>query len=339
MRLKLLLLFSILGGICSTNAQKITILTQHGKESFRGLSVVNDSIAWVSGTHGNVGKSIDHGKTWEWFTISECDKCDFRSIQAFDNNTAIVVAIDTPSFIFKTKDGGKTWNKVWESHTSGMFLDACHFVGKNGYVIGDPVDGQIFTLETMNQGETWKPVQIFAQPQTNEAFFASSASNIVFSKKIAPIAVSGGEHASLFYKKKSYRLPITQGKTSTGANSIVLNNNKLENIAAIIVGGDFMNKESSDSNIVLVKKSFFLNPNVSAFQLSKTPPKGYKSSVTQINNETFIATGTSGTDISNDEGVNWKHISDQPFHVIQSVFKGNWIVLAGPNGIVANLSF
>jgi hypothetical protein len=337
MKLKLLLLSLFFFVLILGNSQIITTLTKKGNESFRGLSVVDDSVAWVSGTNGNVGKTLDHGKSWEWYIIPNFEKSDFRSIKAFDANTAIIVAIDTPSVILKTIDGGKTWKKVWASSTPGMFLDACHFVGNKGYVIGDPIEGQIITLETENQGNTWQQVQLFAKPQSNEAFFASSASNITFGNGIAPMAISGGEHASIFYKNKSYKLPITQGKTSTGANSIVLNTNKLSDIAAIIVGGDFMNKNLSDSNIVLVKKSFLKSPNTDKFLIPKTSPKGYKSAITQIGIKSFAATGTSGTDISVDDGNNWQHISELPFHTIQSSKNGKWIILAGPNGIISEL--
>jgi hypothetical protein len=36
--------------------------------------------------------------------------------------------------------------------------------------------------------------------------------------------------------------------------------------------------------------------------------------------------------------MNWKHISDQSFHVVQKAKKGNSIFLAGKNGVIARFT-
>jgi len=42
-------------------------------------------------------------------------------------------------------------------------------------------------------------------------------------------------------------------------------------------------------------------------------------------------------DISNDSGKNWKHISDDSYHVVQKAKSGKLVVLAGINGKIAML--
>src|SRR4051794_11548621 len=98
------------------NSQKpiINILDSGRKTSLRGLSVVDDHIVWVSGSNGTVARSINGGKTFEWLTVQGYEQRDFRDIEAFDANTAVIIAIAEPAFILKTKDGGMTWKKVFE---------------------------------------------------------------------------------------------------------------------------------------------------------------------------------------------------------------------------------
>src|SRR5580658_8625001 len=71
----------------------VQLLTSGTSTSLRGLSVVTDEIVWVSGSKGTVGKSLDGGKTWTWFTVPGYEKRDFRDIEAFDSKTAIIIAI------------------------------------------------------------------------------------------------------------------------------------------------------------------------------------------------------------------------------------------------------
>ena len=98
--------------ISSTSAQQVELLTSGTRSSFRGLSAVDDNIVWVSGSNGTVGKSINGGKTWEWITVPGYEKREFRDIEAFDEKTAVVIAIAEPANILKTTDGGKTWKQV-----------------------------------------------------------------------------------------------------------------------------------------------------------------------------------------------------------------------------------
>src|ERR1700712_1597840 len=117
------------------HAQKIELLTRGTKVSIRGLSVVSDDIIWVSGSNGKVGKYLFGGINWKWTIVKDFEKRDFRDIEAFDNNTAIIMSIAEPANILKTTDGGETWKQVYENKTAGMFLDAMEFFNdKSGLV-------------------------------------------------------------------------------------------------------------------------------------------------------------------------------------------------------------
>ncbi|MEY3187346.1 MAG: hypothetical protein RL675_1176 [Bacteroidota bacterium] len=130
---KIFFIFLVLVAFPGLNlAQELKILTSGVSTSLRGLSVVDEHIVWSSGSNGKVAKTIDGGKSFQWFTVQGYEQRDFRDIHAFDSATAVIIAIDTPAIILKTKDGGRSWYKVFEDKRPGMFLDAMHFEGKQG---------------------------------------------------------------------------------------------------------------------------------------------------------------------------------------------------------------
>lgn len=299
--------------------------------SFRGLSVVNDTLLWCSGSNGTVGKSIDGGKSFTWLKVSGYEKRDFRDIEAFDDRTAIIMGIGEPAIILKTIDGGISWEKVFEDSRKGMFLDAMVFDKKGvGVVIGDPIEGNMYQAYTTDFGKSWLFSFGYAL-QKGEAFFASSGTNIQLTgrRKNAHIWVSGGSQSQMFFGPKNYQIPMARGKESTGANSIAVWKNK-----AVIVGGDFANDKSRDSNCVLVKLAKH-----SKFSFPKTPPLGYRSCVIYCSKNKLLSCGTSGIDISNDGGKTWQNISTQSFHVVQKAKKGKAIFLAGSKGKIAQITF
>jgi len=115
----------------------VEMLTSGTATSLRGLSVVNDNVAWVSGSNGTVGKTTNGGKTWKWITVKGFEKNDFRDIEAFDAATAIIMSVAEPAYILKTNDGGDSWKVVYENKNKGMFLDAMEFWNEQaGIVIG-----------------------------------------------------------------------------------------------------------------------------------------------------------------------------------------------------------
>lgn len=323
-----------------TNAQKpvINILDSGRKTSLRGLSVVDDNIVWASGSNGTVARSTNGGKTFEWLTVQGFEQRDFRDIEAFDAHTAIIMGIAEPAIILKTKDAGKSWYKVFEDTTKGMFLDAMDFVqNKFGIIVGDPINNKLFFAATEDAGEHWKKIDGKIQVKEGEALFASSGTNIkIIWNKEEGIAdflfITGGIKSRLFlYPEKSDSLSIVQGKESTGANSLAVN---MADSAGVIVGGDFKKDTFQNENCVLLKfKADIL------YSYPDSPPHGYRSCVEYITKEKLITCGTSGVDISNDGGLNWQLISGQSFHVCQKAKTGDAVFLAGANGKIARLEY
>ena len=331
--MKQLLLHLIIFFLCAdASAQNPIVLTSGTKTSVRGLSVIDDSIIWASGSNGYIGRSTNYGKTFKWQQVNGFEERDFRDIEAFDMNTAVIIGIAEPAIILKTTDAGKTWKEVFRDERKGMFLDAMDFDKKgNGIVVGDPIDGQLFFAETKNFGDKWTS-RTGPQVQQGEAFFASSGTNIEIvsiSKKLRNVYyVTGGMKSRLFLDKSSVELKMAQGSESKGANSVAVSPKKNK---VIIVGGDFSNDTATAGNCEI----FTFRDNNLLFTKPKTPPHGYKSCVAYISDDQLICCGTSGVDISDDGGLSWQQITKDSYHVCVKSKNGKAVYLAGSNGRVA----
>ena len=314
----------------TASAQTIQLLDSNTTISIRGLSVVSDNILWASGSKGTVARSLDGGKTFQWMIVKGFEKRDFRDVEAFDANTAIIMTVDTPAIILKTNDGGTTWRKVFEDKRTGMFLDAMEFWNNSsGIVVGDPINNKLFIARTFDGGETWRglPEANYPEAAKGEAMFASSGTNVVKLNKQEAVFVTGGKKSRLFIRDLKIDLPIVQGKDFTGANSIAVYDEK----NMVIVGGDFTKDTSRYMNCVLTKNKG------QSFIIPATPPFGYRSCVIYISKNKLITCGTTGVDVSEDGGNNWRNVSASGFHVVQKAKKGKAVFLAGSRGRIAKL--
>lgn len=323
---KLFLLFAFHLLILVTHAQSVQLLSSGTKASLRGLSVPDDQTVWVSGSNGTVGRSVDGGLNWVFTQVNGYEKTDFRDIEAFDANTAIIMGIDSPAYILKTLDGGKTWKKAYENHSRGIFLDAMDFEPNGrGMAIGDPIEGRFVMLCTRDSGSSWSKVDSKKSPQAlqGEACFASSGSNIVSREPGGEmIIISGGNSSHIHFKKEKKPIPLLQGKPSTGANSIAIKNSK----TFMIVGGDFEKKDSAAGNCVFTKNSG------QSWKTPKIPPRGYRSSVAYLGKRNWITCGLNGVDITRNDGKKFLPVSTTGFHVCKKAAKGNTVYLAGGGG-------
>jgi hypothetical protein len=312
------------------NAQTVKLLTSGTKTSMRGLSVVDDRTVWVSGSNGTVGRSVDGGDTWKWMIVKGFEQTDFRDIEAFDDMTAVIMGIADPAYILRTIDGGDKWTVVFRDTTKGMFLDAMEFWNEqSGIVIGDPVNGRFYIARTFDGGSTWQGIPENNKPiaDSGEACFASSGTNIRKLNKSEAVFISGGSSAHLFARDKKIRMPILQGKETTGANSIAVKNKK----TMIVVGGDFNEPDLTSYNCVLTKDRG------KTWTVPAVPPHGYRSCIEYLGRNKWVCCGLNGVDYSKDGSKSYSWISKESFHVCRKAKKGTAVYFAGTGGRVGKL--
>lgn len=318
-------------------AQEVKILTTGNKTSLRGISVVDENIVWCSGSNGQVAKTMDGGTTFQWITVKGYEQRDFRDIHAFDSITAVIIAVDTPAIILKTIDGGKLWYKVFEDKRPGMFLDALDFNGRHGMVVGDPIGGKPFLIQSSNEGETWQTQSLLndcQQTSNGEAFFAASGSNINAVKwrsDYHPLYASGGVQSRLFFMGQCINLPLQSGKDYTGANGLIYSDRLKK---GIVIGGDFSDPTRTDSAMVF----FELGKEIKVSQPISIPT-GYKSGVSFLENGDLLACGTTGVGIWQMQAQKWVQISEQSAHAVHSDKKYRNIYLCGTNGTIYKILY
>ena len=321
-----------------TQSQTLIPLASGKNTSLRGLSVVDETVAWASGSKGWTARSINGGKTWIWKQIPGYENLDFRDIEAFSANRALLLSAGTPAVILLTTDGGSVWKEVYRNDSPEIFLDGMDFWDADrGLIYGDPIKSKLVLLKTRNGGVNWENI---SQNNTinlmvGEASFAASGTAIRCDSKGNTWIATGGSKSRIFYSSdygNSWKVndcPIIQGKSSTGPFSIAFYTKKI----GIAVGGDYLIDSSRVNNLILTRNSgkAWLKPFSSTL--------GYRSAVEYMSKLRLIATGPGGTDISNDGGKTWTNLSKIGYHTVRKAKSGKLVLLTGSDGRIASFSY
>jgi len=348
MKSKLLFLLLATCSLINSHAQKagVAILNTGTPCSIRGMSIPTDDVIWVSGSNGLVAKSTDEGKTWKWMVVKGYEKTDFRDIHAFDSNTAIIMGVDNPAYILKTKDGGQTWKLVYTKNQTGMFLDAMDFRGDEGVCIGDPINvgsgGRrfFFIIRTKDAGETWEQEPLYKMPpaRDGEGIFSGSGTNIALldNPEYDYAFISGGM-ASNFYligregkQNKGNAIPINQGIETAGAFSMATDKKK----KFYCIGGDYKIPFQVYDNFYWTTDEGYkwASPGIA-------PPYGYRSCIQIIDGDKMVACGTNGVDICKSNPNNWSSVTKEGFNVCMVSPKKKLVFLGGERGKIGQLKY
>jgi photosystem II stability/assembly factor-like uncharacterized protein len=325
----LLLLF-----VSNLKAQHIEQLQGSKPSSIRGLSVVDDNVAWISGSKGYVAVTTDGGKNWAWQQVKGFGKSDFRDIEAFSDKEAIIMSSGTPALILKTIDGGANWKVKYTNTDTTYFFDAMDFADhQHGYILGDPINNKFLLMETKDGGETWNMFKNRPDALPGEAAFAASGTCLrVDSENIINLVTGGSRSRWLILTDDklvpgqwlSIDLTLTHGKPSQGAFSLANGD------GTIIVGGDYQKDHIVDS----VAEYWHSNDEHGrgTMRLPTKQPAGFQSCVEYISDQTFLSTGTPGSNVTIDGGKTWTKIDDVSYNVCRRAKHGKLVLLAGNGG-------
>ena len=100
--------------IYDDSSMKIIELRSPTNESLRGISIVDENVAWFGGANGTIIKTTDGGKNLYFMNVPyQGDTLDYRDIHGFDADTVILMNSGNPGRIYRTNNGGKGWKKVF----------------------------------------------------------------------------------------------------------------------------------------------------------------------------------------------------------------------------------
>lgn len=307
--------------------------------SLRGICVVNDNIAWVSGTKGSFARTLDGGQTWLADSVVGATNLDFRDVQAFDAERAILMSAGSGelSRIYKTEDGGKSWQLKYLNETAEGFFNGMAFWDEhNGVLVGDPVAGQLFVMLTADGGNTWQPLPAESAPAVvqGEYGFAASGTNLAVHGESHVWIATGGAIARVFHSQdrgKTWNVavtPLVSGNAASGIFSIAFRD---EN-HGVIVGGNYQEPNAAQANAALTSdggKTWELIKNPAAME--------YRSCVAYLTQSLLVAVGPSGSDYSNDGGLTWARFSAEGFHTLSFAASTNTGWAAGAEGRIGKL--
>ena len=144
----------------------IPVKNSLSENSKRGLFAISENVIWTSGTKGSVMLTVNK-KDWNKFEDTSWSNLDFRDIHAFNEKEAIVMSSGDGCEMYKTKDGGGSWKKVYENKTKGIFFDGMDFWdNKNGIAFSDPINNQLYIITTIDGGDSWQELNSNSLPQT-----------------------------------------------------------------------------------------------------------------------------------------------------------------------------
>ena len=179
--------------------------------TFWAISAVDENVAWVAANHGTIGRTLDGGKHWSFNQVKGSEALEFRSVYAFDANIAIIANVGSPASVLRTTDGGMNWSTVYKNDAPDAFIDGIDFWNrKEGMVYGDPLNGRMFQITTINAGENWS-VKLSLSPVLvdGEASFASSGTGIRCVGENMAVIATGGQVSRLFTSKDKGGVDIT----------------------------------------------------------------------------------------------------------------------------------
>ncbi|EDM42913.1 putative oxidoreductase [unidentified eubacterium SCB49] len=308
--------------------------------SIRAISPMDENAVWFAANKGIVG--LIDGTTPKIATVKYKDSIlHFRSI-ARTAQSVFVLSIENPAVLYKLDYADKeatTMTEVYIEENEKVFYDAISFFDDlEGIAMGDPIDGCLSVIKTIDGGKSWFKLSCNILPavEEGEAAFAASNSNIAIHENNIWI-VSGGKRARVFYSPdrganwEVYNTPIIQGQTMTGIYSVDFYDENL----GVIFGGDWEKKDFNEGN-----KAITTDGGKTWKLISNGKGPGYRSSVKFVpgsNGNELVAVGSPGVSYSSDKGQTWTALSNQGFYAIE--FLNDSIAFASGNHIIAKLLF
>lgn len=326
----------------------------HTTADLRGIHSLGNGIAWASGTGGTVLHTTDDGRNWQHCTTPpKAEHLDFRGIQAFDANTAIVMSSGKGdlSRLYKTTNGCQSWALVFTNPDPDGLWEALllNRFDNDGYLLGDPVNGRFRYWQSEDKGTTWQNTFESAaykrlewtglDAAPGESIFSASNSALFVDERFVVGFVTGGSQSRVFLNEdvdtpenfKAVRIPLGDGLNSSGGFSVGVR----EYEALIAVGGDYRRPNDPKGTAA------YSNDGGQHWMISKTLPHGYRSAVAYDEaTKIWITVGPNGTDISNDDGRNWHSVSLNPKDTPKADRDWNAVSLpfvVGPHGRIGQL--
>lgn len=312
--------------------------------TLQAVSPVNDSVAWVGGHAGVILRTLDGGRSWTRLAAPGGDSLQFRDVHAVGRDIAYVLSAGpgARSRIYRTDDGGATWQLQFFNRDSSAFYDCFDFWdARHGIAVSDAVASRLVVITTADGGATWSPAAPEAMPPADpgEGAFAASGTCLLTLRPSHVWIGTGAGGAGKVYRSADagatwsvVTLPLQRGSPSSGVVSLALR----DSLTGVALGGDLTAADEFRDNVARTAdagRSWALGGRPpfsgavygSAYAPTSVPP-------------VLVAVGPKGAALSRDDGGTWITLASQGYWAV--AFAGptrGWMV--GPGGRITRLEF
>jgi photosystem II stability/assembly factor-like uncharacterized protein len=302
----------------------------------RGLSVVSASVVWASGSQGTVLQTVNGGSTWQNVSPPGTASLQFRDIEAFDADNAVILSIGPgpDSRVYVTSDGGQHWTLAFVNEDPNAFYDCMAFFDRHrGLALSDPVQGRFRILATSNGGQSWRVLDAdMPLALAGEFAFAASGQCITTAGGRDAFFGTGGDAVSRVFRSgdsgRTWQVSTTPIRSGPSAGIFALAfRDPRHGLAA---GGDFLLPAASPDALALS------GDGAVTWQLVADAPDEYRSGAHWVNGQVAIIVGPTGSDASADAGLSWDRFDGGSFDTVDCA--GGWVCwAAGEQGRAASL--
>lgn len=320
-------------------ALSFEVLKTKSNSSLHSISVLDSLNAWACGSNGTFLRTSDGGLTWQSGKVKGFETLDFRGIQLFDKNTAILMCTDVPAFFFKTIDGGKSWKRKYMNREINVSFNGMTFMDtEHGIAFSDPVDEKFFIVTTSDAGDTWKQISSINIPGAlkGEKGMAVSGTSITTSgKDLVWFGTESNDRSRIFFSQdagdnwRAKDVHSSKGKGTNGISSISFK----DELNGLAVGGNVKDEKNAFGICTSTDDGGLNWQLIENNQLS-----GFRSCITWINDsKIYLSTGKSGSGYTKDDGKTWITIDNQNFNSIGISKTDGTCFVVGNNGKIAKL--
>jgi photosystem II stability/assembly factor-like uncharacterized protein len=311
--------------------------------TLQAVSPVDDSTVWVGGHEGIVLRTVDGGRNWVRLQSPGRDSLQFRDVYAVSRDSAYVLSAGSGahSRIYRTVDGGLTWQLQFLNRDSSAFYDCFDFWDPtHGMALSDAVAGRLVVITTSDGGATWIPLPSEERPEAapGEGGFAASGTCLVTGRPAYAWMTTGSRGLGKVYRSadrgrhwSAVTLPLAPGSQTAGAMTLAFR----DTLHGVALGGDLDAPDVYRDNVTRTDdggrtwmpggRPPFAGPVFGSAYL----PGGHQTAL--------VAVGPGGAALSPDDGRTWTALSAQGYWAVGVVERRGWMV--GPKGRITRLDF